>query len=64
MNPVAESLTLTSETVFDPNRGGSFHGESPAGRAVANWHDENHAGAFAYCSEQPCDAVRRVDRRA
>lgn len=61
--PAAESLTLCGDEtqVYDVHRGAGFSGVSPAGRVVARWHDETHAGAFSMCQEQPCHAVKRVD---
>lgn len=64
---------ITSEALFvqpdqsaviDTFRGGGWRGETPAAQTVANWHDENHAGVFGLCDQQPCEAVRRVDVRS
>lgn len=63
--PAAESLTLITEGddhLLSANQGGAFHGASAVGRVVANWHDENHAGAYSMCMEQPCHAAKRVDQ--
>lgn len=35
---------------------------SPAGHVVANWHNDVHTGAYRTCQQQPCRAVREVDR--
>lgn len=35
---------------------------SDTAAVVANWHDDTHVGPFRTCPEQPCDAVRSVDR--
>lgn len=34
---------------------------SPAAEIVRRWHNDVHLGAFSTCTEQPCDAVRRVE---
>ncbi len=65
---VAESLFLIPNDIevgegdpATPNPGAGYRGNSAAGQVVANWHDEHHFGAFIMCTEQPCEAVRRVD---
>lgn len=59
----ADALFLqpTNAGPEDTFRGGTWRGETPAAQVVANWHDENHLGVFALCTDQPCEAVRRVD---
>lgn len=64
-NPAAETLTLIdvqTDAMVSPAHGAGYHGNSKAAKVVANWHDENHFGAFWLCTEQPCHAVVRVDR--
>lgn len=41
--------------------GGAITRLTPAAQAVADWHNQNHLGPFSTCTEQPCDAVRRVE---
>ena len=65
MSSAAEALVLArreSVPSTDPHRGAGFRGQSPAGRVVAEWHDGEHGGAFTTCQEQPCLAVKAVDR--
>jgi hypothetical protein len=60
----AESLTLLPDNVtqqVNPFHGAGYHGNTEAAKVVANWHDDHHPGAFAFCDLQPCDAVRRVE---
>ncbi len=54
-------LTPTNKGNLDPFPGAGYHGHCPVAQTVANWHDQHHAGAFVVCTEQPCEAVRRVD---
>jgi hypothetical protein len=62
---VHEALALIPNSVGQKPGfcGGGYGGESRAARVVARWHDQDsgHLGAFSVCTEQPCEAVRRVD---
>jgi hypothetical protein len=64
VNPAAEALTLmpTNAPEDDTCEFGCVFPDRSAAMAevVARWHDDAHAGAFSTCSEQPCDAVRRL----
>ncbi|HEX8489343.1 MAG TPA: hypothetical protein VF642_12415 [Propionibacteriaceae bacterium] len=58
--PVAEAVTLM------PPAGHSFADPAEDGYAEAvhetmrAWHNETHPGAFQSCTEQPCDAIKRL----
>lgn len=63
---VHEALALIPEDASQAGptfTGGDYRGNSRSARVVARWHDDasGHFGAFAVCTEQPCEAVRRVD---
>ena len=30
------------------------------GSILARWHDDNHAGAYRFCYEQPCKDIREA----
>lgn len=62
--PAADSLVLADKGTLrhDGHAGAGYRGRSPVARVVARWHDGEHRGAFSVCDQQPCDAVRRVDR--
>ena len=70
LSNVAESMILTDNGERKIARGGGHPwsmgsgipaGLSPAGEVVRRWHNDVHLGAFSTCTEQPCDAVRRVE---
>jgi len=59
--PDLETLFLVDEET-DRRFGIDRDAESPAGRVVQRWHDVTHQGAYRFCDQQPCHAVRSVDR--
>ena len=64
LSPVAETLILTDGAGhLQPYAGGfpDYGHMSKAGEIVRRWHNDVHLGAFSTCTEEPCDAVRRVE---
>lgn len=65
MPPAGESLALidaedAGRIRTTPTGFVSDHMYCPANRVVMNWHNGVHEGAYATCTEQPCNAVQKV----